>query len=48
MISVYYVLIDGMFLSLHQKTALGLADEGRHTNVYDFLSGAVSVDTKHL
>ena len=34
-----------MFLLLHQKTAVDLADEEGHTNVSEFLKGAgVSVD----
>ena len=45
-ISVCYILIEWMFLSLHQKTVLNLADEKGHKNVSEFLRGAVSVDSE--
>ena len=44
-VSVNHALWEWMFLFLHQKTALDLADEEGHTNVSEFLKGAgVRVD----
>ena len=44
-ISVNHALWEWVFLFLHQKTALDLADEEGHMNVSEFLKGAgVSVD----